>query len=77
MHFILFSAFLHALFAELIASQITVFYELYELTPILFDATALHLRSANPAVLIITATFLSWATSFIGAFVFIRRVIRN
>lgn len=68
---------LHIYILHLIESQITVFYELYELTPILFDATALHLRSANPAILIITATFLSWATSFIGAFVFIRRVIRN
>ena len=68
---------LHIYILHLIESQITVFYELYELTPILFDSTALYLRSANAAILIITATFLSWATSFIGAFVFIRRVIRN
>lgn len=54
--------------------QLIDFIELYDLAPILLSSTSFYLPSANPVILIISAAFLSWASSFICAFCLIRQI---
>ena len=59
---------------HLIELQLIDFYKLYGLAPALLSPTSFYLPSVNPAILIISAASLSWASAFICAFCLIRRI---
>lgn len=65
---------LHVFILHAIKSQLAVFYKFYDPFISLLGSTSFYLPSANPAILIISAAFLSWAASFICAFCLIRQI---